>query len=192
MGWKVCYSNSKGENILMMFTETNLQGSFIIDLEKINDERGYFTRVWDKKEFEDKGLDVNLSQCSISYNKKQGTLRGMHYQICPYEEVKIVQCIQGSIFDVIIDLRKNSKTCYKWFGIELSENSYKCLYIPKGFAHGFETLEDNTKILYQMSGEYNPKYAKGICWDDKFFQINWPLTPTIMSKRDQKYKKLVI
>ena len=172
----------------MIFTESKLNGAFIIEPEKMEDERGFFARTWDKKKFVEHGLNPKLVQCSISFNKKKGTLRGMHYQVAPYEEAKLVRCTKGKIFDVIIDLRPNSKTYKEWEGIELSSENYKMLYVPKGFAHGYQTLEDNTEVFYQMSEAYMPEYAHGIRWDDKIYQISWPLKSPIISKKDLSYK----
>lgn len=172
----------------MIFSETKLKGAYVIDLEKKEDERGFFARTWDKQEFNDHHLNSNLIQCSISHNKIRGTLRGMHYQFAPYEEAKVVTCTKGKIFDVIIDLRKNSDSYKEWIGIELNEKDYKMLYIPEGLAHGFQTLEDDTDVFYQISQVYMPKYSRGICWDDPLFDIKWPLKPTKMSKKDSEYE----
>jgi len=168
----------------MIFTETKLKGAYIIELEKLEDERGFFARTWDKKIFAEHGLDPKLVQCSISFNKKKGTIRGLHYQQSPYEESKIVRCTRGKIFDVIVDLRVKSKTFKKWFGIELFPQSYKMLYVPKGFAHGFQTLANNTEVFYQISEFYKKKYASGFRWNDNSFDIRWPLKSTIISKTD--------
>lgn len=168
----------------MIFSETKLSGLYIIEIEKEEDERGFFARTLDKQEYSKLGLELEIKQSSISQNKKKGTIRGMHYQDKPYEETKIVTCTKGKIFDVIIDIRKNSKTFKEWTSIELSEDNYKMLYIPKGFAHGFQTLEDNSEIFYQISQYYNPKFSKGIIWNDKTFQIKWPLDVTIISQKD--------
>jgi len=176
----------------LIFTETELKGAFVIDVEKLDDERGFFARTWDKEEFEKHGLNSNVTQCSISVNKKKGTIRGMHYQSKPYEESKIVRCTKGKIFDVIIDLRLNSRTFKKWFGIELSADNYICMYIPEGFAHGFQTLEDDSEVFYKISESYEPEYSKGIRWNDDFFKIKWPLVPTIISKKDKKFSKFDI
>ena len=156
----------------MIFTETKLKGAFIIDLEPIQDERGLFARTWCKKEFEDHGLNPNLVQCNTSFNKKKGTLRGMHYQAAPYEEAKLVRCTMGAIYDVIIDIRQGSKTYMQLFACELTAENRKMLYVPEGFAHGFQTLEDNTEVFYQMSEFYHPDYAKGIRWNDSAFIFN--------------------
>ena len=155
----------------MIFSKTKLSDACIIEIEKIEDKRGFFARIWDKEKFLENGIGSEFLQSSISLSKKKGTIRGMHYQTKPFEESKIVRCTRGSIFDVIIDLRADSKTFKEWFGIELSENNYRCMYIPKGFAHGFQTLENNSEVLYQISEIYKPKYSKGIRLNDKFFEI---------------------
>lgn len=171
----------------MIFTETNLSGAYFIDIEKKEDQRGFFARTWDKKEFANKGLDSEFIQSSISINKNKGTFRGMHYQTKPFEESKIVRCTKGKIFDIIIDLRANSKTFKEWISIELSEENYKMLYIPKGFAHGFQTLEDNTEVFYQISQYYMPEYSKGVKWNDPEFNIKLPLDVSIISRKDLSY-----
>ena len=168
----------------MIFSETKLSGAYIINIEKIEDERGFFARTWDKNEFSKRNLDSEFVQSSISVNKKKGTIRGMHYQDKPCEESKIVRCTKGRIFDVIIDLRTNSKTFKEWFSVELSGDNYKMLYIPKGFAHGFQTLEDNSEVFYEISEYYNSKFAKGVRWDDETFNIKWPLKVSIISQKD--------
>jgi dTDP-4-dehydrorhamnose 3,5-epimerase len=171
----------------MKFFETDLKGSYIIELEKIEDERGFFTRIWDKKIFQDKKLNSKLVQTSFSFNKKKGTIRGMHLQEKPFEETKIVRCTKGKIFDVIIDLRSNSKTYKKWISIELNSNNSKMIYIPEGFAHGFQTLEDNSEVFYQISEFYHPEYSKGIKWNDEEFGIQWPLRNSSISEKDLSY-----
>ena len=173
----------------MKFYETELKGAYIIELEKFEDDRGFFTRVWDKKIMQDQGLKSDLVQMSFSFSKKKGTLRGMHFQKEPFREVKIVKCIQGKIFDVIIDLRVESKTYKKWIGVELSADIQKMIYVPEGFAHGFQTLEENTHVLYQMSNWFSLEHEKGIRWDDKDFNIKWPITDLIISKKDLSHKK---
>ena len=173
----------------MIFTETKLNGVFVIDLEKIEDERGFFARTWDQKKFEERDLNPKLVQCSISFNKKKGTLRGMHYQISPYEEAKLVRCTRGKIFDVVIDLRTNTKTFKKWVEVELSAEDHRSLYIPEGCAHGFQTLKDNTEVLYQISETYKPECARGVLWNDPAFQIQWPFkSPAVISKKDLSYE----
>ncbi|MBC8502037.1 MAG: dTDP-4-dehydrorhamnose 3,5-epimerase [Nitrosopumilus sp.] len=173
----------------MIFSETKLSGAYIIDIEKIEDERGFFARTWDKNEFSKLGLESEFVQSSISVNKKKGTIRGMHYQIKPYEESKVVRCIKGRIFDVIIDLRTDSKTFKKWFSVELSGDNYKMLYIPKGFAHGFQTLEDNTEIYYEISEQHSTILSKGVKYDDETFDIKWPLEISIISEKDKSFEK---
>jgi dTDP-4-dehydrorhamnose 3,5-epimerase len=171
----------------MIFTETKLSGAYVIEIEKIEDERGFFARTFDKNEFSKIGLDSEFIQSSISINNKRGTIRGMHYQNKPYEESKIVRCTKGKIFDVIIDLRPNSKTFKEWFSVELSEENHKMLYVPKGFAHGFQTLENNTKILYNISQFYHPESSKGVRWNDEIFRIKWPLKVSLISEKDLNY-----
>jgi dTDP-4-dehydrorhamnose 3,5-epimerase len=187
MGWKICYSYSQGD-YNMIFTETKLTGAFVIEIEKKEDIRGFFARIWDKNEFSKMGLETKFIQSSISYNKKTGTLRGMHFQNKPNEENKIVRCLKGKIFDVVIDLRPNSKTFANTFTIELNEENYNMLYIPKGFAHGFQTLEDNTEVFYDISEEYKPESLGGIRWNDPYFKIKWPIEPTVISERDLMFK----
>jgi len=171
----------------LIFTETKLKGSYIIDIEPIEDERGFFARSWCRKEFAAHGLNPDLVQCNISYNKKKGTLRGMHYQAAPHGEVKLVRCTRGSIYDVIVDLRKGSETLRQWVGFELSQGNRRLLYIPEGFAHGFQTLEDNTEVFYQMSEFYFPELARGLRWNDKAVGIKWPLGEIFISEKDQSY-----
>ena len=168
----------------MIFTETKLSGAYVIEIEKIEDERGFFARTFDKNEFIKMKLDSEFVQSSISQNKKKGTIRGMHYQTKPYEESKIVRCVKGKIFDVIIDLRLNSKTFKEWLFVELSEDNYKMLYIPKGFAHGFQTLENNTEVYYEITEVYDKKSSRGIRWNDPTFNINWPLDISLISEKD--------
>ena len=173
----------------MIFTETKLKGAFIIDLEPIQDERGFFARSWCGREFEAHGLNPNLVQCNISFNKKKGTLRGMHYQASPHGETKLIRCTMGSIYDVIIDIRNESKTFLKWFACDLTAENRKMLYVPVGFAHGFQTLEDNTEVFYQMSEYYYPEYAHGIRWDDPVIGIEWPNEEKIISEKDNGFPR---
>jgi len=171
----------------MIFTETRLKGAYIITLEKIEDERGFFARSWCQGEFAERGLNSNLSQCNISYNRHKGIIRGMHYQAAPHEEAKLVRCTMGTIYDVIIDLRPNSKTHKEWFSLELSAENRQLLYVPEGFAHGFQTLSDNAEVFYQMSTSYAPESAKGVRWNDAAFGIQWPEDVQLISERDQSY-----
>lgn len=171
----------------MIFQETKLKGAYIIEPERLEDERGFFARTFCQKEFEKQGLNHRFVQCNISFNKKKATLRGMHYQVAPHEEAKIVSCARGAIYDVIIDLRLDSFTYCKWFAIELSAQNYVSLYIPEGFAHGFQTLADDTVVLYQMSEFYHPESSQGVRWNDRSFSINWPILPCILSNKDASY-----
>lgn len=172
----------------MIFNETKLKGAYIIEAAPVKDNRGFFSRVWCKREFEEYELDTNIVQCNISYNLKKGTLRGMHYQKNPYSEVKYVRCIKGALYDVIIDMRENSKTFGQWIGVELTEENRKALYIPKGFAHGFETLMDNTYLYYQVSEYYKTDAEGGIRWNDPQFNIIWPIgEPKVISNKDKNW-----
>lgn len=171
----------------MRFVPTPLPDAFLIEPESISDERGFFARIYCKNEFVAHGLDPSLVQCSISFNKKKGTLRGMHFQNKPYEEVKVVRCTRGTIYDVIIDLRPKSKKFCKWFGVKLSEENRRALYIPAGFAHGFMTLVDDTEVLYQVSEFYHPEFASGVRWNDPAFSIEWPEKVVVISERDAHY-----
>ena len=171
----------------MIFQQIPLAGAFVIDVEPHEDERGFFARTYCQEEFEANGLDPTVVQASISFNRQRGTLRGMHYQAPPHEEIKVVRCTAGAIYDVIIDLRPHSQTFIQWHGVTLSAENRTMLYIPGGFAHGFLTLEDNTEVLYQMSEFYYPDSARGVRWDDPAFGIDWPAHPTTMSDRDRSY-----
>ena len=171
----------------MIFTETKLKGAFIIEPELIEDERGFFARTWCRKEFEAHGISPRLVQCNISFNKTKGTLRGMHYQIAPHEEAKIVRCTKGAIYDCIIDLRTDSPTFKQWVAVELTSDNRRMLYVPEGVAHGFQTLEDNTEVFYQMSEFHHPESARGVRWNDAAFGIIWPEGEPIVSQRDQRY-----
>jgi dTDP-4-dehydrorhamnose 3,5-epimerase len=171
----------------MIFTETKLNGAYIIDPEKLEDERGFFARTWCRREFSEHDLNPDLAQCSISFNSKRGTLRGMHYQLPPHEEVKLVRCTRGGIYDVIIDLRPQSPTFKQWFSVELTANNRRMLYVPETFAHGFQTLADDTEVDYYISDFYAPECASGLRWNDPAFGIDWPLEARIISQKDQSY-----
>jgi dTDP-4-dehydrorhamnose 3,5-epimerase len=171
----------------MIFIETKLNGSFIIDPERNEDERGFFARTWCQRELAEHDLNSNLAQCSISFNRKKGTLRGMHYQIAPHEEAKLVRCTRGAIYDVIIDLRPGSPTFTQWVAAELSATNHRMMYVPEGFAHGFQTLEDETEVFYQISEFYAPEYARGARWNDPMFGIQWPSADRTISTRDATY-----
>jgi dTDP-4-dehydrorhamnose 3,5-epimerase len=170
----------------VIFTETKLQGAYLIEMERLPDERGFFARSWCRQEFTAQGLNAQLVQCSVSFNAKQGTLRGMHYQIKPYEEAKLVRCTQGAIYDVIVDLRQASATFGEQVGYTLTQDNHKMLYVPEGFAHGFLTLSDNTEVFYQMSEFYAPGAARGFRWDDPSVGIHWPEDIRIISERDRE------
>jgi len=169
----------------MIFTETKIKGIYIIDPEPLTDERGFFARSFCKEEFQKHGLETDIVQCNISYNKKRGTLRGMHYQVPPFEEAKIVSCTNGSIYDVVLDLRRDSATYCQWVAVELSADNYRMVFIPKGCAHGFQTLVDNTVVYYQMTEVFHPESASGVRWNDPVFGIQWVLDETIISEKDK-------
>jgi dTDP-4-dehydrorhamnose 3,5-epimerase len=176
----------------MIFSETKLKGAFLIEPERKEDHRGFFARTWCQKKFEEHGLNSKLAQCSISFNKKKGTLRGMHFQVAPFEETKLVRCTKGGIFDVIIDLRSNSETFKKHFSVILNEENRLMLYIPEGFAHGFQTLADNTEIFYQMSQFFSPEHSGGVRWNDPVFGIQWPADERIILDRDSNYPDFIL
>ncbi|MCI0612480.1 dTDP-4-dehydrorhamnose 3,5-epimerase [bacterium] len=171
----------------MIFSETKLKGAFLIEPERIEDHRGFFARTWCQQEFESLSLNSKLVQCSISFNKIKGTLRGMHFQVAPFEETKLVRCTKGEIFDVIIDLRPNSETFKKHFSAILNEDNRLMLYIPGGFAHGFQTMADNTEVFYQMTQFYSPDHSSGVRWNDPAFGIQWPPDDRIIIDRDLNY-----
>jgi len=171
----------------MKFTETELPGAFIIDVEPIEDERGYFARTWAPSEFERRGLDPTLAQCNLAWNQRKGTLRGMHFQREPFAEVKIVHCTRGALLDVIIDLRRDSPCFCHWTAVELSADQPRMLYVPKGFAHGYLTLTDDVLAYYHVSTPYMAEYASGVPWNDPAFGIRWPFPPGVMSAKDQSW-----
>lgn len=175
----------------MIFTETKLKNSFILEPERLYDERGFFARAWCQKEFEAHGLESGLVQCNISFSKTRGTLRGMHYQAAPYEEAKLVRCTRGAIYDVMIDLRPDSPTFKQYVAVSISAENRKMVYIPKGFAHGFQTLEDDTEVFYQMTEFYHPDSSKGIRWNDPTFGIDWPIEVSVISERDRLYTNFI-
>jgi len=171
----------------MIFRETKLRGSFIIELERLEDQRGFFARGWCKKEFESHGVKSSLVQANISMNKERGTLRGMHYQTSPYIETKLVRCTRGSVYDVIVDLRQDSSTYKQWLGVKLTSDNYRMLYVPKGFAHGYQTLEDNTELFYHVSEFYTPTAERGVRYNDSAFAISWPLEVQVISDKDKSW-----
>jgi dTDP-4-dehydrorhamnose 3,5-epimerase len=171
----------------MKFEETKLSGVFEIHIEPKADERGFFARSWCRNEFEAHGLDSRLAQCNISFNKRRGTLRGVHYQVAPYAEAKVVRCTHGSIYDVIVDLRPQSPTFKQWTAIVLTAEKRNMAYVPENCAHGFLTLEDETEVFYLMSEFYDAASARGVRWDDPAFGIAWPAEVEVISERDSTY-----
>ena len=173
---------------IVTFHETQLKGVFEIHLEAKPDKRGFFARCWCQNEFERNNLNSKLVQCSISFNAKRGTLRGMHYQAEPYAEAKLVRCTSGSIYDVILDLRPSSPTFKSSISVVLTAANRNMVYVPEGCAHGFLTLEDETEVFYQMSEFYNAESARGVRWDDPRFRIAWPSPVEVISERDRTYR----
>ena len=171
----------------MIFERLALAGAYIIELEKMRDDRGFFARSYCADAFMAHGLEPVCEQCDISYNSRHGTLRGMHYQEQPHAEAKLIRCTRGALFDVIIDLRPDSPTYCEWVETALSADNYRMLYVPRGFAHGFQTLEDHTEVFYQMSHPYSAHNARGVRWNDPLFPIKWPLPVTSISEKDQSY-----
>lgn len=171
----------------MIFTQTKLKGAFTVEIQRFEDERGFFARTWCRREFEAHGLDPGLVQCNISFNLKAGTLRGMHYQAKPFEEAKLIRCTRGAIHDVIVDLRPDSPTFGKYESCVLTPENRRMLFVPKSFAHGFLTLEDETEVFYQMSEFYSPEHARGFRWNDPRFGIDWPCEINVISERDRSY-----
>jgi dTDP-4-dehydrorhamnose 3,5-epimerase len=171
----------------MIFTETALKGAHLVDLERHDDERGFFARSWCAGEFKASGLNPRIAQCSLSFNVRKGTLRGMHYQVKPFEEAKLVRCTRGSLCDIIVDLRPDSPTYARHLSVFLSADNRRMLYVPEGFAHGFLTLEDATEVFYQISELYSPESQRGFRWDDPAFGIVWPEAVQVISERDRTY-----
>jgi dTDP-4-dehydrorhamnose 3,5-epimerase len=171
----------------MKIIDTKLQGVKVIEPDKFDDNRGYYLKSFEKKAFREQGIDFNIVQVSHSFNQAKGTIRGMHFQLEPFAQDKIIFCVKGKVFDIAIDLRKNSATYGEWYGLELSEENKQILYIPKGFAHGFETLVDNTEVIYFISEVYSKEHESGIKWNEVAFGIDWPLEPTVISEKDQKW-----
>lgn len=171
----------------MKFLKTEIMGLFIVELETHNDERGFFARTFCPQEFKSRGLNPQLDQCSLSYNKHAGTLRGIHYQIEPFEEAKLVRCSRGKIFDVCVDLRSDSPTFLHHVTCELDSEMHRALYIPEGCGHGFQTLVDQTEVFYQISSEYAPQASRGLRYDDPGLAIDWPFKPSVISEKDLSY-----
>jgi len=171
----------------MKIIPTPLAGAWVLEPEKMQDERGFFARAFCVKEMGEAGLETGVVQANVSFNHRKGTLRGLHFQKSPFEETKIVRCTRGAIFDVMVDLRPDSPTLGEWFGAELTEDNHRLLYIPKRFAHGFQTLRDDAEIMYMVTQFYTPSHASGLPWDDPAFGIRWPVTDPILSPRDAVY-----
>jgi dTDP-4-dehydrorhamnose 3,5-epimerase len=174
----------------MNLVATSLPGAFVVELTRLEDERGHFARTFDAAVFEEAGLDGRVAQCNLSFNAKAGTLRGMHFQVAPHGEAKLVRVVRGAVFDAIVDLRPESSTFRDWFGIELTQDNDRALFVPSGFAHGFQTLVDDTEMLYQMSYPFVSGAGSGVRWDDPAFGIDWPAPPAagrVVSERDATY-----
>jgi len=171
----------------MIFEDTKLAGVVQISVERKSDERGFFARTWCVREFEERGLNPRLVQCSVSFNNQKGTLRGMHFQAVPHAEAKVVRCTRGAIYDVVLDLRPGSQHYKEWTALVLTAEERNMVYVPEGCAHGFLTLADNTEVFYQMSEFYTPGFARGVRWDDPAFKIMWPEAVEVISERDRTY-----
>ena len=174
----------------MKLAQTPLAGLYVIELDRLADERGFFARSFCAREFAALGLDARVAQCNVSFNEKRGTLRGLHFQIAPHEEAKLVRCSRGAIYDVAVDIRPASPTYTRWYATELTADNRRMLFIPGGFAHGFQTLADATEVFYQMSEFYHPESARGLRFDDPSLGISWPLADPIMSDKDRTYPLL--
>jgi len=175
----------------MIFTACKVKDAYLIDLDRKVDERGFFARSYCRNEFAAHGLHPDFVQCNLSFNTRRGTLRGMHYQVRPNEEVKLVRCLAGAIYDVIVDLRPTSPTYKQWIGVELDAESRRMLYSPAGFAHGYLTLADNSEVLYQVSAFYSPESERGVRWNDPAFNIEWPMRPEVISSRDSHHPDFI-
>jgi dTDP-4-dehydrorhamnose 3,5-epimerase len=171
----------------MRFTAAPLAGAYLIEIAKIGDDRGFFGRSWCRREMAEQGLDSEIAQVNTSFSRSRGTLRGLHFQIAPHRESKLVRCTRGAIFDVVVDLRPESPTFKQWYGVELTADNHVALYSPKGFAQGFITLQDDTEITYFASDPYAPGKDRGVRWDDPQFGIRWPLLPVVMSDKDRQW-----
>ena len=175
----------------MNFTKNKIEGSFDVDINRLGDDRGFFSRVYCSQEFKKNNITANISQANLSFSKIKGTIRGMHYQLEPSSEMKAVRCIAGSLYDVIIDLRKSSKTYKQWYGVKLCSKQKNMIIVPEGCAHGFQTLEDNSEALYLVSKDYDPKLEKGIKWNDKNFNIEWPVKVSEISIKDKAWPDFI-
>jgi dTDP-4-dehydrorhamnose 3,5-epimerase len=176
----------------MLFKETQLPGAYVIEIDKIEDRRGFFARAWCRKDFEAQGLVSSVVQCNLSFNKNPYTIRGMHYQDAPFEEVKLVRCTRGAVYDVIIDLRPQSSTYLKWIGVELTADNYRMIYAPESFAHGYLTLTEGAEVFYQVSQFYAPNHERGVRWDDPVFAIHWPIDgDVVISEKDNNWPNFI-
>jgi dTDP-4-dehydrorhamnose 3,5-epimerase len=175
----------------LKFIETPLEGAYIVEIEPIEDERGFFAKSWSDEDFGAQGLTTRVAQCGISFNRHKGTLRGMHYQEKPYEEAKLVRCTRGAIYDLIVDIRPSSPTYKQWSAFELTAENRRMLYVPEGFAHGFQALEDETEVYYQISELYHPEAARGIRWNDPALMFHWPLEVGTISERDRQFTDFI-
>lgn len=171
----------------MKFGETPIAGAFVVEMERIDDERGFFARSWCAAEFAQRGLSPALAQCNVSFNVQRGTLRGLHYQASPHAEAKLVRCTMGALYNVVADLRPGSPSFMRWHGVELTARNRRMLYVPEACANGFQTLVDETEVLYQMSAPYRPESSRGVRWDDPAFGIAWPEPVQVVSERDRSY-----
>lgn len=187
MGWKVYHPDPRGNSRLMELIETKIEGVFIVELDVFDDERGFYKRLWGADELEGLGLECKLNNVGLSYNKKRGTVRGMHFQTDPFSETKLVQCVRGKIYDVVLDIRQDSKTFGEWVAEELTPQNNRAFYIPKGLAHGFQTLDDESEVLYCISEGYETQAARGIRWNDPRFGIEFPLEVSVINERDANY-----
>ena len=169
----------------MIYRELELEGAYVIELDLKEDNRGFFARTWDEKEFAEHGLEPRVVQCNVSFNPRRGTVRGMHYQRAPHEEVKLVRCTRGSILDVIVDLRPGSPTERRWVGVELTWQNRRMMYVPRGFAHGYQSLEDESEVTYQVSEFYHPESEGRLLWNDPAIGIEWPVAEVVISEKDR-------
>ena len=171
----------------MKLVETAVAGSYVIEIDRREDPRGFFARTWCRREFEELGLDPALVQINVGFNLRAGTLRGMHFQRAPFEETKVVRCTRGAVVDVAIDLRPDSPTYRRWAAVELTADNHRMLYVPRGCAHGYQTLVDDTELCYQTSQVYAPEHATGVRYDDPAFAVRWPLAVTVLSDADSRW-----
>lgn len=176
----------------MILRETELKGAYVIDIEELSDDRGFFARAFCQREFDEHGLSGTMVQANISSNRKKGTLRGLHYQAAPCEEAKLVRCTQGAIYDVLVDLRKESATYLRWLGVELTPDNHRMLYVPARFVHGFQTLQDDTEVFYQVSEFYAPESERGARYNDPAFGITWPLEVSVLSSKDANWAEFLV